>query len=316
LGRPTVRVLVVEDYAPWVHFILSLLQKQSELQVIGDVSDGLEGIRKAEELQPDLILLDIGLPTLNGIEVAKRIRERNLKSKILVVSENRSLDVAEEALRVGADGYIIKSDAASDLMPAVEAVLRGKPFVSLSLRPPIQVPSNVADSEMGQTDHNPYALFRRSALISEFLAATVDATAADSGDIQLFDSATRTLRIVAHLGCEREFLGYFDTVSCEHGCACSAAMNERSRIVVMDVDTDPLFSNESRAVMLRAQIRSVQSTPLIHPSGMFVGMVSTLYRNSTGPSPQMWCRLDDLARGFLTAINAEASQWQISSRRQ
>jgi DNA-binding NarL/FixJ family response regulator len=109
------------------------LQKQPELQIIGEVTDGFEAVQKAQQLQPDLILLDIGLPTLNGIETARRIRALSPKSKILFVSENRSWDIAEEALRTGAGGYVVKSDAAGELLPAVNAVLGGKRFVSSSL---------------------------------------------------------------------------------------------------------------------------------------------------------------------------------------
>jgi DNA-binding NarL/FixJ family response regulator len=97
------------------------------------LSDGLEAVQQAQQLQPDLILLDIGLPTLNGIEAARRIREVSPASKILFVSENRSVDIAEEALNIGAGGYVVKSDATSDLLPAVKAVLEGKRFISASL---------------------------------------------------------------------------------------------------------------------------------------------------------------------------------------
>jgi len=128
-----VGVLVVDDNEPWRRFFSSTLQKQPEYQVIGEASDGWEAIRQAEELQPDVILLDIGLPALNGIEAARRIREVSPASKILFVSENRSRDVAVEALRTGAGGYVVKSDAASELLPAVKAVLQGKQFVSASL---------------------------------------------------------------------------------------------------------------------------------------------------------------------------------------
>jgi DNA-binding NarL/FixJ family response regulator len=133
LGGSITRILVVDDYAPWRHFVLTTLQKQPELQVIGEAVDGLEAVQKAQQLQPDLILLDIGLPTLNGIEVARRIREVSPKSKILFVSENRSWDIVEEALRTGAGGYVVKSDATDELLSAVEAVLNGKRFVSASL---------------------------------------------------------------------------------------------------------------------------------------------------------------------------------------
>ena len=124
---------MVDDYEPWRRFVSSTFQKQPELQVIGEVSDGLEAVRKAQELLPDLILLDIGLPVVNGIEAARRIREVSPTSKILFISENRSLDVVEQALNTGAGGYVVKSNAAGELLPAVEAVLRGRPFVSPGL---------------------------------------------------------------------------------------------------------------------------------------------------------------------------------------
>jgi DNA-binding NarL/FixJ family response regulator len=133
MASSTIRVLVVEDYAPWVRFILSELQKVANLQVIGEVADGEEAVQRAEELQPDLILLDIGLPTINGIEAARRIREVSPASKILFVSETRSPEIAEEALNTGAGGYVLKSDAASDLLPAIKSVLQGKRFISASM---------------------------------------------------------------------------------------------------------------------------------------------------------------------------------------
>jgi DNA-binding NarL/FixJ family response regulator len=124
---------VVDDYEPWLRFVSTALREQPELEVVAQVSDGLEAVQQAERLQPDIILLDIGLPTLNGIEAARRIREVSPTSKILFVSENRSPDIAEEALSTGAGGYVVKSDAGSELLPAVKAVLEGKRFISASL---------------------------------------------------------------------------------------------------------------------------------------------------------------------------------------
>ena len=128
-----VRVLVVDDYEPWIRFLRLTLLARQELEVIGQCSDGPEALKKAEEMQPDLILLDIGLPTLHGIEVARRIREISPTSKILFVSENRSHDVAEEALEAGGGGYVLKSDAAKELLPAINAILEGKRFISSAL---------------------------------------------------------------------------------------------------------------------------------------------------------------------------------------
>ena len=97
--------------------------------VIGVASDGLEAVQKAEELQPDLILLDIGLPSLNGIEVARQIRKLSPKSKILFVSQESSADIVQGALGTGAQGYVLKSDAERELLEGVNAVLRGEQFV-------------------------------------------------------------------------------------------------------------------------------------------------------------------------------------------
>jgi len=111
-----------------------MLQKITELQVVGEASDGLTAVRQAQELQPDLILLDIELPTLNGIEAARRIRKVSPASKVLFLTQNYSWDIAEEAMRSGGHGYVIKSKAASELLPAVGAVLQGEPFLSAGLK--------------------------------------------------------------------------------------------------------------------------------------------------------------------------------------
>lgn len=126
----TVRILLVDDFQPWRSFIGSLLRTKPEWQVISEVSDGLEAVQKAEEIHPDLILLDIGLPKLNGIEAASSIRKIAPMAKILFLSENRSPDIVRAALSVGGRGYVVKSDGANELLVAVEAVLDGKRFVS------------------------------------------------------------------------------------------------------------------------------------------------------------------------------------------
>jgi DNA-binding NarL/FixJ family response regulator len=129
----SVRVLIVDDFAPFRHFVCSKLEGLPGLQLIGEAEDGLEAVRKAQELRPDLILLDIGLPGLNGIQAARQILKLSPPPRILFVSENRSKDIAQEALRSGAGGYVVKSDAANELLPAVESVLQDMPFVSASL---------------------------------------------------------------------------------------------------------------------------------------------------------------------------------------
>jgi DNA-binding NarL/FixJ family response regulator len=133
LAALPVKVLVVDDFEPFRQFVLSMLGEKPELQIIGEASDGFEAVQKAEALRPDLILLDVGLPTLNGIEAARRIRRLVQKSKIVFVSQESSADVVEEAFRLGAKGYVVKTDAGRDLLIAVSAVLRGETFASTGL---------------------------------------------------------------------------------------------------------------------------------------------------------------------------------------
>jgi len=128
----SVRVLVVEDYEPFRRFVRSTLGKRTDLQIVGEASDGLEAVQKAEQLQPDLILLDIGLPTLNGIEAARRIRKLSPKSNILFLSQESSADLVQEALDLGALGYVAKTHAGIDLLAALEAVCQGRRFVAAS----------------------------------------------------------------------------------------------------------------------------------------------------------------------------------------
>jgi DNA-binding NarL/FixJ family response regulator len=123
-------VLVAEDFLPFRQYIVSTLAKCRHLQLICEVSDGLEAVHKAEELQPDLVLMDLGLPTLHGLEAARQILTTVPHARIIFVSQETSADVAQEALNLGALGYVLKTRAATDLQAAVDAILEGKRFIS------------------------------------------------------------------------------------------------------------------------------------------------------------------------------------------
>jgi len=113
---------------PYRLFVSSLLQERPDLQVICGVSDGLQAVEKAQELQPDLILMDIGLPGINGIEAARRIRAVAPNSKIIFLTQESSPEVIQEAKSLGASGYVLKIGAETDLLTAVQVVLQGKQF--------------------------------------------------------------------------------------------------------------------------------------------------------------------------------------------
>ena len=130
----SIRILIADDFGDWRLQNRLLLQARPEWQVIAEASDGSEAVQKAKELKPDVVLLDIGLPKLNGIEAARRIRQLSPSSKIVFLSQNNDLDIVQAALSTGALGYVHKTDARSELLPAVDAVLRGKQYVSNSLK--------------------------------------------------------------------------------------------------------------------------------------------------------------------------------------
>jgi DNA-binding NarL/FixJ family response regulator len=122
------RILSVDDFEPYRLFVVSLLHERLDLRVICGVSNGSEAVQKAQELKPDLILMDIGLPGLNGIEAARRIRRLAPNSKIIFLTQESSPEVVRETVILGASGYVLKSQAETDLIIAVDAVLQGKQF--------------------------------------------------------------------------------------------------------------------------------------------------------------------------------------------
>ncbi len=125
---PSYRVLIVEDFAPFRRLICSMLASRAGLEVIGQAADGMEAVQKAADLKPDLILLDIGLPKLNGLEAARRIRTIAPQARVIFLSQESSPEVVQEALEV-AWGYVAKTKTATELFVALETVMGARRFV-------------------------------------------------------------------------------------------------------------------------------------------------------------------------------------------
>jgi DNA-binding NarL/FixJ family response regulator len=123
-------ILVVEDNDDVRKQICERLRSESGFAVICEAANGLEGVRDAEELQPDIIVLDISMPILGGIEAAARIRRLVPKARIVFLSQHKLEGVAQAALASGGHAYVVKSEASTDLIPAIKAVVSGKQFVS------------------------------------------------------------------------------------------------------------------------------------------------------------------------------------------
>ena len=126
------RTLIVEDHEGVRALLRSFLENETQCVVVGEASDGLRAVQRAQELQPDLILLDLSLPKLNGMEAGRRIRKISPQSRIVFLSQDSTPEIVESALRIGA-GYLLKSDA-KELPAAVRAVLEGGKFVSDRLK--------------------------------------------------------------------------------------------------------------------------------------------------------------------------------------
>jgi len=130
--KRSIRILLVDDFSPFRDFLRVTLRQIPEFEILGEATDGIEAIEKIRDLSPDLILLDIGIPKLSGIEVARQVPQLSRRSKVLMVTGVCDWDFIERAFLVGAGGYVVKSDAAEDLISAVKSVLLGRQFISAS----------------------------------------------------------------------------------------------------------------------------------------------------------------------------------------
>ena len=128
-----IRIILVEDFLPYRTLISSLFAKTPDLQVVWEASNGTEAVEKTQQLAPDLVLMDIGLPELNGLEAARRIRNLVPSAKIVFLTEQTDVDMVREAFDLGAMGYVLKRQAETDLLSALSAVLQGRRFVSSGL---------------------------------------------------------------------------------------------------------------------------------------------------------------------------------------
>jgi DNA-binding NarL/FixJ family response regulator len=174
---PTLKILLVDDYEPFRRVVRSILQLRQDLEIVGEASDGLEAIHKAQLLRPDLILLDIGLPKLNGIKVARRLRDFVPRSKVLFLSVESSSDVVREAFNVGGGGYIYKLHVQSELLLAIKTVLNGKHFVGIGLEDELRQTTAVQP----RSRHHEMLIYSDDAVLLESLTRFV-VTALEAND--------------------------------------------------------------------------------------------------------------------------------------
>jgi len=129
-----IRILLVDDHPIVRQGLKTLLAGHPGWEVIGEASDGMEAVDKADSLQPDVMVLDVTMPRMNGLEACRLIRRKAPGMEILFVTQHDSPQMMREALEAGARGYVVKSNAARDLLEAVEAVSQHRVFTALNRR--------------------------------------------------------------------------------------------------------------------------------------------------------------------------------------
>lgn len=124
------RILIVDDHAVVRRGVRALLESQEGWEVCGEAQNGIEAIEKVADLKPDLVVLDVSLPGLNGLEVTPQILKASPNTEVLVLTMHHSEELVRQVLRSGAKGYVLKSDADHSLVEAIESVRQHKPFVT------------------------------------------------------------------------------------------------------------------------------------------------------------------------------------------
>jgi DNA-binding NarL/FixJ family response regulator len=130
-----VTILVVDEAPHWRKFVSFVLRIDPALEIVSEASDGAYAVEQSKEIQPAIVLLDIALPDISGIEAGRRIRKHSPGSKIIFVSRESEIEVVQQAIDLGAMGFVSKLDAGSQLVTAIHSAIRGKTFLSSSLPP-------------------------------------------------------------------------------------------------------------------------------------------------------------------------------------
>jgi DNA-binding NarL/FixJ family response regulator len=128
----TIRILLVDDHPIVRQGLKTILEAHSDWEVVGEASDGAEAIEKAKRLSPDVMVLDVTMPVMNGLQACRVLRRQSPELEILFVTQHDSPQMMREAIEAGARGYVVKSNAARDLLEAVEAVSQHRTFTTLN----------------------------------------------------------------------------------------------------------------------------------------------------------------------------------------
>jgi PAS domain S-box-containing protein len=282
-GKNRAHVLFADDNADMLDSVSRLLSSRWEIEAVADGRAALEAARRRK---PDLVLTDMMMPYIDGVGLLSALRRdpQLWDVPVMLLSARAGEEARAEGLEAGADDYLVKPFSARELIARVSSHL------ALAR---LRADELAAMSRLHELSSRLISILDLQSVLYEVLDATIELQGADFGNIQLYDRETRTLAIAAQRGFRKEFLDYFAHVDAGDGSACGAALKQRSRKIIEDVNLDPDFERH-RHIAASAGFRAVQSTPLVgHSTGEPVGMLSTHFRSQGRPSDRD-LRLTDL----------------------
>jgi DNA-binding NarL/FixJ family response regulator len=165
-----IKILLVDDHTIVRKGLRSILEKESRIKIVGESEDGREAIKNAEALQPDIVLMDIAMPDLNGLEATRQLKKRYSEMKIIILSMHSNEEYVLQALQAGAAGYLIKKAAPAELISAILAVYRGDSFLSPSISRTVIDNYIQKVAEIQNTDENHEKLTNREREVLQLVA--------------------------------------------------------------------------------------------------------------------------------------------------
>jgi DNA-binding NarL/FixJ family response regulator/Skp family chaperone for outer membrane proteins len=312
------RLLIVDDHEVVRRGIRSILSEQADWEVCGEAVDGLDVLEQARELRPDVIVMDVSMPRLNGLEATRQLRDMLPDCEVLILSQHENAEMARQALKAGARGYVAKNSISKHLLSAITRVSRRDYFFDpailgqtssahtdiqeilqraagfeKALRESEERFRSLADT-LGKLNDSSSRLWQMQSLkdgIEEMLSATIKLVGADKGNVQILDRERGVLIIEAQRGFKKEFLDFFREVSTSDDTACGRALRECERTVIEDVEQDTQYA-PYRNVARAAGYRAVIFSPLVKKNGTPLGILSTHFRLPHRPSDEDLRRLD------------------------
>ena len=312
------RLLIVDDHEVVRQGIRSLLSNEAGFEVCGEAVDGLDALEKARQLRPDLIVMDVSMPRLNGLEATRQLRDMLPDCEVLILSQHENAEMARQALKAGARGYVAKNSISEHLISAITRVSRRDYFFDPAILD--QTPSAHTDIQeilqraagfekalresedrfrslanaLGKLNDSSSRLWQMRSLqdgLQEMLSGTIELVGADMGNVQILNTERGVLTIEVQRGFKKDFLDFFREVSVNEDSACGRALRARKRTVIEDVEEDAPYA-PYRDIAQAAGYRAVISSPLVGKNGTPLGMLSTHFRLPHRPSDEALRRLD------------------------